>query len=157
MTFRTSLPFLDADTDNKRAAGLLSDAKAKFGFVPNMYRAMANAPGLLSTYFFASARFREESSFTAIEQEIIALSVSFENDCTYCVAARQARLDQRRGCKDIPRRGLRRGANPRNHPGNRVQDDQQLHQPSLRHTVGRSVQGPRLAEAFLRITPGHAQ
>ena len=87
MTFRTSLPFLDADTDNKRAAGLLSDAKAKFGFVPNMYRAMANAPGLLSTYFFASARFREESSFTAIEQEIIALSVSFENDCTYCVAA----------------------------------------------------------------------
>lgn len=94
MTFRTSLPFLDTDTDNARAAALLADAKAKFGFVPNMYRAMANAPGLLATYLFASGRFREESNFSPVEQEIIVLSVSFENDCAYCVAAHSTIADR---------------------------------------------------------------
>lgn len=57
------------------------------GFIPNMYARMANSPGLLETYLHGYEVFRQQSGFSAVEQEIVFLSISVENGCEYCVAA----------------------------------------------------------------------
>ncbi|SLN14409.1 Carboxymuconolactone decarboxylase family protein [Roseovarius litorisediminis] len=79
-------PVSDAEA-NGQASELLEGARAKLGFVPNMYRGMAINPGLLSTYLHGYAQFRESGNFTPPEQEVVFLTASVANGCDYCVAA----------------------------------------------------------------------
>lgn len=65
----------------------LETAQQKLGLIPNMYAYMANAPGLLETYRSGYELFRQGSGFTPVEQEVIFLSISYENGCEYCMAA----------------------------------------------------------------------
>ena len=67
--------------------GTCWSARAKLGFVPNMYHGMANDPGLLSTYLHGYDQFRQSGHFTAPEQEVVFLTVSEVNGCDYCTAA----------------------------------------------------------------------
>ena len=69
------------------ARATLETARQKLGMIPNMYAYMANAPGLLETYRFGYELFRQGSGFTPVEQEVIFLSISYENGCEYCMAA----------------------------------------------------------------------
>ncbi len=69
------------------AKPLLEQAQKTLGFVPNMYAYMANSPALLSTYLHGYELFRATSGFTPVEQEVVFLSISFENGCDYCMAA----------------------------------------------------------------------
>src|SRR5581483_11115587 len=69
------------------ARATLEAAKQKLGMIPNMYAYMANAPGLLETYRSGYDLFRQASGFTPVEQEVILLSISYENGCEYCMAA----------------------------------------------------------------------
>jgi uncharacterized peroxidase-related enzyme len=82
-----TLPLLTRDTASPRATELLDATQRKMGFVPNMYAAMANAPGALEAYLLGYERFRTGSGFTAPEQETVFLVISFENECRYCMAA----------------------------------------------------------------------
>ncbi|RME65455.1 MAG: carboxymuconolactone decarboxylase family protein [Alphaproteobacteria bacterium] len=75
------------DKADGKAKSLLEGAKAKTGFVPNLYAVMANAPALLDIYLKGVNDFRGESGFSPAEQEVIFLGVSRANDCHYCVAA----------------------------------------------------------------------
>ncbi|OIQ80519.1 carboxymuconolactone decarboxylase family protein [mine drainage metagenome] len=61
--------------------------QSKFGFIPNMYRNMANSSGAFATYLSGYNAFRELSGFTSAEQEVVFLTISQENNCAYCVAA----------------------------------------------------------------------
>lgn len=74
-------------------AGLLSSKKA-MGFVPNMYGNMANSPGAFAVYLQGYDFFRGKSGFTPPEQEVIFLTISRENGCTYCVAAHSLVADK---------------------------------------------------------------
>ncbi len=74
----------DADPE---ARALLEKAKAQVGFIPNMYARMVNSPGLFATYLEGYARFRQQSGFTPVEQEVVFLTISRENGCEYCVSA----------------------------------------------------------------------
>ncbi|HHF7346568.1 TPA: carboxymuconolactone decarboxylase family protein [Legionella feeleii] len=62
-----------------------SQTEAKM--IPNLFRAMANAPEILQTYLDAYNNFAKHSGFSAAEQQIIFLVISYENGCDYCVAA----------------------------------------------------------------------
>lgn len=57
------------------------------GFVPNMYKSMGNNPALLDAYTYSYNSFRANSGFSAVEQEVVFLSVAYENNCQYCMAA----------------------------------------------------------------------
>jgi AhpD family alkylhydroperoxidase len=61
--------------------------KAGKGMLPNMYRAMANAPGVFSTYLHGYAEFHATSTLTSHERELVFLVISEENGCDYCMAA----------------------------------------------------------------------
>ncbi|GGP22421.1 carboxymuconolactone decarboxylase family protein [Silvimonas iriomotensis] len=55
------------------------------GFVPNMYKVMANAPATLGGYLQLQAAL-VRSSLSAKEREAVALAVSQVNGCDYCLA-----------------------------------------------------------------------
>ncbi|MBE0452576.1 carboxymuconolactone decarboxylase family protein [Roseovarius autotrophicus] len=85
--YKVDLPQVSDETAQGKAKDLLDGARAKLGFVPNMYRGMANDPGLLSTYLHGYALFREQGHFTPPEQEVVFLTISEANGCDYCTAA----------------------------------------------------------------------
>lgn len=92
------------------ARATLEAAKQKLGMIPNMYAYMANAPGLLETYRSGYDLFRQASGFTPVEQEVILLSISYENGCEYCMAAHSFLADVQ---SKVPREvteALRNGA-----------------------------------------------
>lgn len=68
------------------ARPLLESAKAKLGFIPNLYGNLAEAPEALQAYFDLSAQF-DKTSFTPVERQVVLLAISTENNCEFCVAA----------------------------------------------------------------------
>ncbi|MCP3688418.1 MAG: carboxymuconolactone decarboxylase family protein [Gammaproteobacteria bacterium] len=84
--FQTLEP-VDSATADPAQLELLSQAEAKVGFVPNMYRAMVNLPSYLEAYFHGYALFRDQSGFNPTEQEVVFLAISKQNGCNYCTAA----------------------------------------------------------------------
>lgn len=81
------------DEANPLAKEVLLASRKEMGVVPNMYANMANAPSLLSTYSHGYKSFRKESGFTSVEQEVIFLTISYENQCDYCMAAHSVVAD----------------------------------------------------------------
>jgi uncharacterized peroxidase-related enzyme len=69
-----------------RARDLLEAVKAKLGLVPNMTRAMANAPVVLDGYLQLSGAL-SKGTLPAKSREQIALAVAQANACDYCLAA----------------------------------------------------------------------
>lgn len=93
MSRQINLSAVEIDSANDAASKLLLSAQKKLGFVPNMYRNMANAPHMLASYLDGYDRFRNESSFNPAEQEVVFLSISLENNCNYCMAAHSFMAD----------------------------------------------------------------
>lgn len=82
-----TLELLSEETAIGAAREMLTHTKREFGFIPNMYAAMANQPALLAAYRQSYAAFRAEAGFTPAEQEVLFVTISRENGCRYCVAA----------------------------------------------------------------------
>jgi uncharacterized peroxidase-related enzyme len=91
---RLNLPALTLETAFPEAHHVLTKAKAQVGFIPNMYANMANSPGVLDTYLDGYTRFRNDSGFTSVEQEVVFLVISRANDCRYCTAAHSMIADK---------------------------------------------------------------
>jgi uncharacterized peroxidase-related enzyme len=64
----------------------LASAQRSLGFVPNLLAVMAEAPALLQAYVALDMLF-DKTSLTPSERQVVLLSVSYQNDCEYCVAA----------------------------------------------------------------------
>lgn len=95
--YRLKLSPKHPEDSDSLAAGRLQEARDKLGFIPNMYAVMANSPGLLDTYIHGYERFRALSGFAPDEQEVVFLTISRENGCTYCVAAHSFIADKMSG------------------------------------------------------------
>ncbi len=66
------------------------DAVGKnFGFVPNLMGVFASNPETLKSYLALSDAL-SKSGLSPLEQQIVAITVSRENNCEYCVAAHSA-------------------------------------------------------------------
>ena len=89
----------NAENAPEGARELLDGVQQKMGgFLPNLYRQMAAAPAVLEAYLTLSDILRK-TSFSPAEQQLILLTASVRNGCTYCVAAhssgaRMAKMDK---------------------------------------------------------------
>lgn len=81
-----SYPVHTIETAPEPARETLNAARKAYGFVPNLLAVMAEAPALVKGYTTLSRIF-EEASFSPAERQVVLLTASFENACTYCVAA----------------------------------------------------------------------
>jgi uncharacterized peroxidase-related enzyme len=95
--YQITLPAQTVDSAEPKGKALLESAKAKLGFVPNMYANMVNSPGLLEAYLTGYASFRADSGLTPPEQEVVFLTISRENGCEYCVSAHSFLADKMSG------------------------------------------------------------
>lgn len=80
------IPSVDPNTASGKARELLDAVKVKMGMVPNMMRAMANAPAVLEAYLGFSGAMAKGTLSPKI-REAIALAVGQANRCQYCVSA----------------------------------------------------------------------
>lgn len=90
------------------ARPLLEGAQKKLGFVPNLYRVMAAAPPLLEAYNQLGELWAK-TSLSVVERQLVLLSVSFANECEYCMAAHSAIAAMEKMPEDV-RTALRSGA-----------------------------------------------
>ena len=79
----------DTHSSPADAAEVLKGAEQRYGFIPNLAAYLAEAPNVLSTVLSLSQTF-DQTSFTPQEQQIILLTASTANDCSYCKAAHSA-------------------------------------------------------------------
>lgn len=63
----------------------LTDSKRQFGFIPNLFAGLAESPVALKTYLTISELFGK-SRLSPVEQQVVVLAASVENECEYCVA-----------------------------------------------------------------------
>jgi uncharacterized peroxidase-related enzyme len=108
--YKITLPAFAAREAEPLAREHMDEALDKFGFIPNMYRVMANSPGLLDTYARGYARFRDLSGFSPAEQEVVLLTISRENGCEYCVGAHSFLADRMSGVPQAVTDAIRDGA-----------------------------------------------
>lgn len=97
------------DTATGEAQALLAGAKAKLGFLPNMYGYMAKLPPVLAGYLSTYDAFRTQAGFTPAEQETVFLTISRVNGCTYCTAAHSMLADKKSGVPAEDLAALRAG------------------------------------------------
>lgn len=97
------------DNASEASRPLLESAQSALGFVPEMYRHMAKAPGVLSTYMHGYEQFRENSGLKPAEQEVIFLTISRENGCGYCMGAHSMLADKVSGVPEDTLKALREG------------------------------------------------
>ncbi len=93
----TTFPVHSSETAPEGSKLILVAAQKKFGFVPNLFRVMAEAPAAGEAYMAVMDIF-ERSSLSDAEQQTILLSVSFVNECEYCMAAHSMVA----GMKNVP-------------------------------------------------------
>ena len=80
---------ISPETATGRARELLEAVKDRLGLVPNMTRAMANAPAALDGYLQLHGALAR-GALPARVREQIALAVAQANGCDYCLAAHSA-------------------------------------------------------------------
>lgn len=73
----------DAPEDSRP---LLEGVQGAFGFTPNLTRILAASPAALEGYLSLD-QVLGRSSLSPGEQQVAILTVSFENECDYCMAA----------------------------------------------------------------------
>lgn len=79
--------FHDLDSAPEATRPDLEAAKAAYGSIPNLYRGFANNPATLKTYLTFNEMLKEHGLLSPIEQQVVYLTVSAANGCTYCVGA----------------------------------------------------------------------
>ncbi len=76
---------------------LLQGILKGYGFFPNLYGYMAEAPVTIEAYL-ALNEMLAKTSFTPAQQQVALLAVSVENDCEFCTIAHRA-IGKMKGAK----------------------------------------------------------
>lgn len=98
-----NVPTREEVSENNQA--IFDNLNKALGFVPNIYAAMAHSKTALGDFLqFSNAK----TSLTAIEKEVIDLSVSQVNGCRYCQSAHTA-ISKMKGITDEQILELRQG------------------------------------------------
>lgn len=82
----TKFTIFDDSNAPAEAKATLRSVKSKYGFIPNLMGELAASPSALEAYTTLSAIYGQ-TSLTPIEQQVVLLTTSYENNCHYCMAA----------------------------------------------------------------------
>jgi AhpD family alkylhydroperoxidase len=81
--------FYDETSAPAAAQASLQGVKAAFGLIPGLLAGLAENPAALEAYLAISGQFAK-SGLSPTEQQVVAITVSVENECHFCVAAHSA-------------------------------------------------------------------
>jgi len=75
-----------ADSAPAGSQDALNATKQAFGMIPNLQTFMAESPALLNAYAQVWDIFHKQTGFNPVEQQVVLLTVNFENNCEYCMS-----------------------------------------------------------------------
>jgi len=75
-----------SSTAPEGARDFIAGVEKKMGFVPSLYAGVAENPALLNAYTQLSDQFGK-TGLTPLEQQVVTIAASVENECHFCVAA----------------------------------------------------------------------
>lgn len=81
-----TVPLLDEDTVPPEISALFRAVEREYGFVPNILRAMAHCPDLLTKFVPLWAQVYQSPTIGARLRALAALGTAKAQSCTYCVA-----------------------------------------------------------------------
>ena len=79
-------PVHTPDTAPEAARTTLAGIEKKYGFVPSLMGVFAENPATLQAYIQLGDQF-SKTGLSALEQQIVTITASVENECHFCVAA----------------------------------------------------------------------
>lgn len=82
----THFPLHDAESAPEAARAFLSGVDRKMGFIPSLYAVFAENPAVLTAYTQLADQFGK-TGLSPLEQQIVTITASVENECHFCVAA----------------------------------------------------------------------
>lgn len=82
----SQFPVMTPDTASEPARETLEKTQKVYGFIPNLYGMLAQAPSAVDSYLHVAGQFGK-SSLSPSEQQVVLIATSEFNECTYCVAA----------------------------------------------------------------------
>lgn len=82
----TSFTVHDETTAPEAARPLLEQIKKSSGIIPSLFGVMAENPAALEAYTNFSKIFGK-AGFSPLEQQVVLITASVENECHFCVAA----------------------------------------------------------------------
>lgn len=85
----TTFTFYTPQNAAEPAKSLLNGIQKGYGFVPNLFAYMAEAPTTIEAYL-ALNECVSKTSLTPAQQQVALLAVSVENECDFCTAAHRA-------------------------------------------------------------------
>jgi len=85
----TDFTFHTPTNATEPAKSLLNNIQEGYGFIPNLFAYMAEAPATLEAYLTLNALVAK-TSLTAAQQQVTLLAVSVENECDFCTVAHRA-------------------------------------------------------------------
>lgn len=85
----TTFTFYTPENSQGKAKELLTQAHQGYGFIPNLYAYMAEAPVTIEAYNQLNTLLGE-TAFTPAQQQVALLAASVENECDFCTVAHRA-------------------------------------------------------------------
>lgn len=76
----------DSSTAPEGARDFIAGVEKKMGFVPSLYAVFAENPAVLNAYTQLADQLGK-TGLSPIEQQIVTITASVENECHFCVAA----------------------------------------------------------------------
>jgi AhpD family alkylhydroperoxidase len=89
MTNQARFAALTVESASDAARPLLKASASNFGFLPAPVAKAAHSPALLKHLLAGFAAF-ERTALAALEREVVAFTVAFEVECSYCIAMHSA-------------------------------------------------------------------
>ena len=82
--------FYTPDNAEGHAKEVLTGVQKKYGFVPNLFAYMAEAPYLIESYAYLSEILDKNTDLTPGQQHTALLAISVYNKCEFCTNAHRA-------------------------------------------------------------------
>ncbi|MBK5932353.1 carboxymuconolactone decarboxylase family protein [Halochromatium salexigens] len=88
------LPLIEPQVADARVTALYRQIDARFGGVPNLFKALAHKPGILEATLAKVARVMDEGELERRLKEMMAVVVADAHGCAYCVGAHSMALQR---------------------------------------------------------------
>ncbi|MCF7980201.1 MAG: peroxidase-related enzyme [Chromatiaceae bacterium] len=88
------LPLIEPQVADAKVAALYRQIDARFGGVPNLFKALAHKPGILEATLAKIARVMDEGELERRLKEMMAVVVADARGCAYCVGAHSMALQR---------------------------------------------------------------
>jgi uncharacterized peroxidase-related enzyme len=103
----SSFKIHNAESAPEESRPILREVEKNMGFVPNLMGVFSESPVTLKAYV-TLMNLLKQSSLSEAERQVIFLATSFENDCSYCMAA-HSKMAQRFKVDNALIKALREG------------------------------------------------